>query len=104
VRNCVETAGVASAVLPISVTNPLIAKFQAICNFGACAFGTGDNIPFEDQSTGNPDGYFYNWNNTGADANACASGATGTEIDGASVPPSIWQILPVTQLDAGDAR
>jgi PKD repeat protein len=78
VRNCIDTAGATSAVLPISVTNPLVAKFQAICNFGACAFGTGDNIPFEDQSTGNPDGYFYNWNYTGTDANACGSGATGT--------------------------
>jgi PKD repeat protein len=77
VRNCVEPA-VTSQVLTISVTNPLIARFQALCNFGACAFGTGDTIVFENQSTGNPDdnGYSVNWNYTGNDVNACISGAS----------------------------
>ena len=32
------------------------------------------------------------------------SGLTGTDIDGCSVPPSTWKILPVTHELAGDAR
>ena len=31
-------------------------------------------------------------------------GGTGTDIDGASVPPSTWKIFPVTHALAGDAR
>ena len=31
-------------------------------------------------------------------------GGVGTEIAGASVPPSTWKIFPVTQEEAGEAR
>ena len=79
VRNCVNTVGVTSAPLAISVINPLVANFAATCNVFGCnnTFSTGDAINFVDASTGSPDGYFYNWNYNGSDENACAAGATG---------------------------
>lgn len=67
VRNCnSQGAWVESAVLQLEIINPLVANFQAqgICFGIGCAADTGDAIQFVDHSTGDPDTWYYAWNNT----------------------------------------
>ncbi|HVT57548.1 MAG TPA: PKD domain-containing protein [Thermoanaerobaculia bacterium] len=66
VRNCVSNpAGVTSGALtvPVAVTTPLTALFQAQCSFAPCSFTVGQVVTFNDSSTG-ATFWDYDWTNT----------------------------------------
>ena len=79
IRNCI-TAEIES--LPLSVTilqiAPLVPSFQAECAFGLCGFSTGQSITFDDHSSGNPDGYFYDWNHNSLNPSTCSPSGNGS--------------------------
>ncbi|HEX2163415.1 MAG TPA: PKD domain-containing protein [Thermoanaerobaculia bacterium] len=68
VRNCQsQGAWVESAPLQITIVNPLVAGFAAtgiFCDGGECGASTNQAISFRDTSTGDPETWFYAWNNT----------------------------------------
>ncbi|HEX4965881.1 MAG TPA: PKD domain-containing protein [Thermoanaerobaculia bacterium] len=72
ISNCVNPGG--SASLPVSVhitqTAPLVASFQAICQFGICGFTAGQPVTFSDSSQG-ADFWDYDWTHLGASAATC---------------------------------
>jgi PKD repeat protein len=79
IRNCV-TAELESAALTVTVSQiaPLVAAFQAECPFGLCGFSTNQAITFDDQSSGSPDGYFYDWNHNSLAVGTCNPSGDGS--------------------------
>ncbi len=74
VRNCLsDPNGLQSAALTVDILQiaPLVASFSASCAFAPCSFGTGQAVPFNDQSQ-NAQLWDYDWTHTGASAGSCS--------------------------------
>ena len=99
VRNCaVAPEGVASAVLPVTITatGPLaITTFQAQGCQIFCDFPVGQEIPFVHQVDGNPTAYQYDWDGNGTFEQTSATPVTSHAYDAAG------QYVPVLRLQRG---
>jgi PKD repeat protein len=79
VSNCAQPVPVESQPRSVTITQvqPLVASFQAECPFGLCGFSTNQEIPFTNNSLGNPDSYLYDWNHNSAAAGTCNPTGSG---------------------------
>ncbi len=66
VSNCLNP-GMASDQLSVTVNQPLaITLFRARCSFGVCTFQVGAPVTFDQQVSGDPDLYEYDWDGNGS--------------------------------------
>ncbi|MCM2317114.1 MAG: PKD domain-containing protein, partial [Thermoanaerobaculia bacterium] len=79
VRSCTGAVVESNALaIEVNTEGTLTAAFSALnCTFGVCSFSVGQLIGFADNSTGSPDTWAYDWNNTSTSASNCNYSAPG---------------------------
>jgi PKD repeat protein len=107
VKNCVDTTPRVSTPLAIDIVQltPLVADFQAVafCNNFGCGADAGKPITFNDLSSGNPDTWSYDWDNTAA---VCGAGNSFEQANQTSpvtshTYPSTGTFYPCLRLTRG---